>query len=290
MKFDYISYWSAIPYIGFSELKERLPLNVQKGLLQGEKFEQGIYIESSDTDIIKEIDKAFKIGKKKEVTKHRHLEIDKAEIPNYTHFQIDPKGLEHGKELLFDLTSPSCRSDACSWESSINSPIVIKEKSLENLGIAQIHRLWSDRLELIISSKVKKYFDSENVTGLEYEPCIDEGKETSAISREADAYLATIISETYQLADDIILKTFCKKHNVILNYDVFNMRTPKRAILDSDFQVIKNLRVGRKTYIYYRGRSIISRKVLDLLLKHKVPGLKPYGYVLNQKFLPFIIQ
>ena len=289
MKLDYISYYSTKPFVGFSDLKEKLPVSIQKDLLQGKKFEYGIYVETSATDIIEEIDKIFKIGKKKEVAKLRLLEIDKLEIPNYAYFKINPKGLEHGKKLLFELTPPKCKSEICPWGSGINSPITIKRKSLKNLGIAQIGRLWSDRQELIISSEVKTLFESEGVTGLEYEPCISEGENASAVSGKADAYFAKIIPETYELADDVILKTYCRKHGIILNYEVFNIRFPKKATLDSDFQSIKRLKVGRKVYTYYRGRSIISRKVLNLLFKHKVSGLKPYGYVLGHKFLPFII-
>ncbi|MHC4068106.1 MAG: hypothetical protein ACYS18_02090 [Planctomycetota bacterium] len=289
VKIDYMSYWSAKPYVGVSDLKEKLPISVQKGLLQGEKFEHGIYVETSATDIVKQIDKVFKIGKKKEVTKFRHLEVNKAEISNYTHFQINPKELEHDRQLLFDLMRPQCKSEVCPWGSGISSPIIIKQKSLKNLGIAQIGRLWGNRPELIISSEVKALFDSEGVTGLKYEPCVNETDKASGISGKTDAYLTTIVPETYQLADDIILKNHCRKHHIILNYEVFNIRTPIDVILDYDFQTIKGLKVGRKAYTYYRGHWIISRKVLRLLFEHKIPGLKPYGRVLAEKFIPFLI-
>ena len=289
MKHDYISYYSTKPFVGFSELKEKLPTSVQKSMLQGEKYEHGIYVETSATDIIEKIDKIFKIGKKKEVAKLRHLEIDEGDIPHYTHFQINPKVLEHGRQLLFDLDRPKCQSETCPWGSGISSPITIKQGTLKHLGIAQIGRLWNDRQELVISSELKTLFESEGVTGLEYEPCIHEGEYPTIDSEKTGSYLARIVPETYELADDIILKTHCKKHHIILNYDVFNIRTPKEAILNFDFQVIKKLKVGRKVYTYYKGRSIISRKVLELLLKHKISGLKPYGYILGHKFIPFII-
>jgi hypothetical protein len=289
MKFDYISYYSTQSFVGISDLKEKLPVSIQKELLQGEKFKHGIYVEISATDIIEEIDKIFKIGKKMEVAKFRQLEIDELEIPDIAYFQINPKGLEHGRQVLFDLDRPKCKSESCPWGSGISSPITIKQKSLKNLGIAQIDRLWGDRPELIVSTEVKTLFESEGITGLKYEPCISGGEDISGISEKADAYLATILPKTYHLADDIILKTYCKKHKIILNYEVFNTRFSKEAIINSDFQLIKELRVGRKTYIYYIGQWVISQKVLNLLLKHKVPGLKPYGYVLGQKFLPIII-
>jgi len=289
MKFDYISYWSAKPYVSVSDLKEKLSMSVQESLLQGEKFEHGIYVETSATDIIKVIDEVFKIGKKKEVTKFREVEIDKSEIPNYTYFRICPKGLEHGRQVLFELIRPKCKSEVCPWGSGIGSTITIKQNALKNLGIAQIGRNWGDKPELIVSSKIKSLFDSEGITGLEYEACVVEDADTLGVSEKADAYLATIVPETYQLADDIILKTYCEKHKIILDYEVFNIRFPKEAIIDSDFQLIKRVKVGRKVYTYYVGQWIISRKVLELLFKHKVPGLKPYGYVLGQKFLPFII-
>ena len=241
MKLDYTSYWSAKPYVSVSDLKEKLSESVLKSLLRGEKFEHGIYVETSASDVIEEIDKAFQIGRKKEVTKFRHLEIDKAEISNYTHFQICPKGLEHNRQVLFDLDRPKCKSETCPWGSGISSLITIKRKSLKNLGIAQIGRLWSDRQEYIISSEVKTLFESEGVTGLEYEPCINEGENSSAVPGEVGAYFAKIVPETYELADNVTLKTYCK-----IKYS--NRSKSNRLLLLSGRPIQKGYRTNRRGF------------------------------------------
>jgi hypothetical protein len=290
MKFDYISYWSAKPYVDLLDLKKTLPTSIQEGLLKGDKFQYGINVETSFTDIVREIDRVFQIGKTRDIVKFRHVEIDNDEIPNYMYYRIAPKGLEHNKQVLFDLSRPKCHSEVCPWGSGITSPITIKQKALKKLGIAQIRRLWSDRPELILSSELKGLFDSVGITGLEYEACVNETDKVSGSSEKPDAYFARITPVTYQLADDIILKTHCRKHNIILNYDVFNLRTPEGALLHSDFQVITELKIGRETYTYYMGQWIISRKVLELLLKNKIPGLGPIGYVLGRKYIPIIIE
>ncbi len=290
MKIDYISYWSAKPYVGDLDLKEQLPVSVQKDLLQDEKFKYGIYVDASYTNLIKEIDQFFKIGKNKNVVKYRFLEIDASEIPSYTHFRINPKLLEHGRQLLFDLRRPQCKSEICPWGSEISSPVVIKSKTVRRLGIAQIGWRWGSEIELILSSELKALFDREGVSGLCYEPCICDTDTDEERRQSPKAYLARVTPRTYQCADDIILKVYCRKHKIILSFRVFNERTPRSSILDYDFQVIKELRVGRKIYSYYRGCWIISQKALQLLLRHKVPGLQPYGRILGEKFLPFLIE
>jgi hypothetical protein len=271
-----------------------LPSHLRDRLMRG-----WLGVEVEKSEVIKELDRILGIGKKRDFVKTHRLEIDRNYLADYSHFFIAPRILEENEDVFFDVSPPTCdvhieatgSGMVCPWGSRITSPIAIRPESLKGLGIAEISRVWDFRTkELVLSTEVKKLFEYENVTGLDFQECwTKDGGENKQVG-EPPAYVARIVNGTYQCGDDIIPgRDYCEKHSIVLTPYIFGERTPREALSEHDFQRLSSVRVGNKEYYHYKSLWVVTRRVLELLLKHRVRGLRPATVILDEPFRPLIV-
>jgi hypothetical protein len=135
---------------------------------------------------------------------------------------------------------------------------------------------------LLVTEQTRKLFESERISGLEYEPCEDLDEASEPI------FVARVIHAAHYAGTDIVTKP-CKEHSIIMGAFVFDFHTPREGIHDVDFQMIDRVKVGKREYWYNLPFLVVSQKLLKLLLKHKVPKLQRRAIRLNQKFVPLIV-
>jgi len=288
MRIETVDYYPGKTHIRESDMEKRLPAHMRKELVQDARLVSAICVETSKTDVVEYLDKAFQIGKSLDYVKETHLEIDESEIPDFAYFRVDPRGLELGRDVFAELQRPTCKTEVCPHGAQMLSPVKISVKKSHRVGIAIVGRLWQRTIELVISPSVKRLFDSEGITGLEYEPCELEYDKGAPEHTETPPYLARIIPRAEEDADEIVLKEWCKKHSIIVDYIPFGRHIREGALSPHDFQMIDRVNVHGKTYHYVQPRWVVSRKVLELLIKHKIRALREIGFFLGKKFLPLV--
>jgi hypothetical protein len=292
MRYETISYYPLKPPFARDEIEKQLPDSIVRELLHG-PYLVYLIVESHKTDVVQYLDQKFRIGQTKDFRKRIALEVDKSEIPNFSHFFIDPRALEWGREVFCNIIRPTCESEACRFGVQMLRPVRIPIKKAKNLGIAAIGRPWDDCVELILSPYVKNLFESEGITGLDYEPCEFYDANVCDEPDLTPPYLAIVTTATGRLADDIVMGegTFiCKKHAYLnIAFIMFNERTHREALSGDDFQMTNWVIIKDKKYYYAAPRLIVSRRVLQLLLKHKIRGLTGMGFFLGEKFLPLVL-
>ena len=291
MKFEYVIYAAASNYEHFCLLIRQIPKDIKKEFIQDPHLnETSVWVETKKTKVIRYLDKIFCIDQTREVNKHIHLEVDKAEISNYLYFDIVPTLLEWDRQVFCDIKRPTCQTDSCPVGSEIVSPVRITQKKSKRIGIAEIGRPWDNQRELIISAELKEIFDSEGITGLEYEPCIFDERDKMPGIEVSPPYLAHIKHATGQFSDDILVtRYYCEKHSIPLYFHLFGEKLTRDVLSEHDFQTINRITVKDRVYYYRRPRLIITRKTLELLLKHKIRGLTDPCFFLNEKFAPVVL-
>src|SRR6266478_1547755 len=293
-KVEWVSYWPTSRDISERDVINALPPRLKQSL-----FKNWLGAEINRSDVILELDERFQIGKTKEYVKTHRLEIHRSCISDYSHFIISPRILEANEHVFFQVTHPTCDVDTrktgsgmvCPWGSRIISPILILQKCLKNLDLAQICRVWDFQAkELVMSPAMKEIFDTEGITSLDYEECWTTEKPGPSVGRRPPAYVARVSRGGYQSGDDIIVgRDYCLKHSIVLTPYIFGERTPQEGLGQDDFQRLGEVRIGNKEYHHYKSHLVITRRALELLLKHRVRGLRPATVILTQPFRPLIV-
>lgn len=293
-RLEWVSYWPTSRDVSKSDAINALPPRLKEAL-----FKNWLGVEIHKIEVIRELDERFGIGKKKDYVKTHRLEIDKSYISNYSHFIISPRILDANEQVFFEVSPPTCDVDirktgsemVCPWGSRIISPILNQQECLKNLDLAQICRVWDFQTkELVVSPAMKEIFDTEGVTGLNYEECWTTEKPGPSGHERPPAYVARVSHGGYQSGDDIIVgRGYCPKHSIVLTPCIFGERTPREGLGEDDFQRLGEVRIGNKEYHHYKSHLVVTRRVLELLLKWKVRGLRPATVVLNQPFRPLIV-
>jgi hypothetical protein len=290
-KVDCFNYWPGQHTI-IGEVKNRLPSDIKASLMQGSLHaDYGIYVERDQHGVICELDKLLHIGRKREFGKDHIVEIDESGIPEYDYFFIKPRDFENGRGVFFDMSRPCCSLEWCPWGSRIVSPVTIRSKTLKRLGIGRISRIWDfQTVELIISAAVKHLFESNDVTGLQYDPCWPSDDGCDHKSTEPPAFVARIVRGTYQCANDLdVGKNYCAQHSITIGPYPFCLWTPREALSQDDFQILTSIRVGAKEYFPYKSLWVVSRKVVVMLLQHKVSGLQQATVFMKKPFRPLLL-
>ena len=103
MQYKYVTYTAAskFSFIFFENNRKKLPDKIKAEFIKDTYLnDDDPWVESDKTEVIKYLDNIFNIGKDKNVCKYVHIEIDKSEIPNFTHFKILPRPLEWDREIF----------------------------------------------------------------------------------------------------------------------------------------------------------------------------------------------
>lgn len=288
---DIIGYWSTKPSNPTETVRQRLPESLKARLLQGKKFEYGIYASSDDAALIADLDHKFRIGARNDFVKSRYVEVDKRSLDEYPFYHIDPAPMDHSAKVFFDVSPHECSMPTCPSGARIVSPIRVAPRAAKRIGIAWIAGPWPTEVDLIVSAELRDLFEQENISGLRYEEC-EIGSATAVIdASDTKVYRATIIPTTCYRADEIVLRfpeNYCSRHKMVTGPHIVNETMPLADMHESDFQTIKGVRVKDEEIVFFTPRWVISRRCLRLLLDHKVPGLGTPTWILNQKFRPLI--
>ena len=289
MRFEDVSYAAGADPAQFNRIRDNLPVHIRRELIHDPRIVITVCVEKRKTEVVRYLDKAFRVDDSFICVRHSHIEIDRHEIPCFTHFKIYPRTLELGRHVRAAILPPTCETEACPVGAALVLPIVIDAKWCINLGLGEVFWTRQRGAELVLSPSVKEIFDAEGITGLKYERCeVGHSKKSPGYKGEAP-YMARITARGTDRAADIhMTKYFCAKHELILGHIQRDRQTRLDDLAAADFQSIDRLIVKGKTYFYRAPRWIISRRVLELLLQHKVSRLKRIGFFLNTKFLPVI--
>ena len=195
-------------------------------------------IETNKTEIIRRLDKI--LSDKFTFSKARHIEVAKHEIDNYDYFFIDVKNLDWKTHVLYVFDRPSCLHETCPWGTKITSEIRIANKIVGKYDFAKISEVWGTDVKFLISERIKKLFDENSITGLDYEIC---GIEPSTKINKGDIvdknqyFIAKVITSYKKMASNIRLRDYCKKHSIIIDATPINIKYP-HTTYRSDFQGI----------------------------------------------------
>jgi hypothetical protein len=276
MKLECVQFWSTRG--DDVRAQESLPLQLRQELIEGT---WGIQVEASKTQVIEELEKRLQIGKTDEFVKYTHIEVDKSEIPNYSHFFIRPQEFGWKEEVFFEVTPRTCTAhDMCPWGVKISSPIQFRSSTLRGIGGIGGRPMLHTKL-LFVTREVRDLFDSEGLSGLEYE-----GFEDLDCVAEP-GFVAKVTHAAHNIGTKIIAKP-CPVHHSIFGCFVFDFQTPNVG-LRNDFQMIDRVTVKGTDYAYVYPFLVVSQKVLRLLHTHNVAELESITTILDHEFRPLIV-
>lgn len=299
MKIEFFYYWPAKKRTVMTDIKKELPPHILSELVTSPVADSAIMVETSKREVVRFLDELLGIGTKflglvtkTNYTKYLHVEIDASELDSYEFFFISPVTLELRKDVTFAFRSPSCASGYCQTGAAIIAPIRIKGKHANRLNLGELCWEWDQAITLIISRRLKDLFDERGLTGLKYSACFvdsdQESADATSINGKPPFFQATFDAATCQHASAINVRTWCKKHMVITDYDLFELETRRQDLLSADFQMIDRVIVGKAAFLFRRPLWVVSRRVLRLLLEERVTGLRTKGPLLKQRFLPLV--
>ena len=232
-------------------------------------------------EVVEKIDKIFKIPKSRKIVKLHYAETKGEDIDKFSHYVVGFKSIDRGFDCNFNKSS--CSID-CSVGANISSPFTLKEKKLQKLDIGEIFVALIEDRYLLVSHIMRSLFEENSITGLEYEECkLDKNMDIGQ-----HYYFSKVTGEGSSKADDIIIRRWsCQKHNVPADFHLFNRTYPNKLISNNDFQLIKTLNIGSKTYKYQRSILLVSTRALQLILKSKRRNLMNLSFFHGIPYEPF---
>jgi hypothetical protein len=107
---------------------------------------------------------------------------------------------------------------------------------------------------------------------------------------EVVPYIARLTHSVYREADAVFFSAMeCQTHSVIsIVSPLINSRISLSKIKNIDFFQVQGVQAKDNIYNYQTNIYYISRKVLELLLKHKAKGLGQQGIFIKSKFSPVV--
>jgi hypothetical protein len=152
-------------------------------------------------------------------------------------------------------------------------------KRIQNLGFIQTRHPWLPRI-LLISEEIARTLEGAKATGCEISPC-DNFSHSSETSPEAKCYQLQITGQT--LGPVRIGEAKLGKHCPVCRAVKLFFATRERYFLrndltNSDFQLCTEYQSDNAgSFETIAGFPIVSRRIFDLLLSHKVYGIDNYS-------------
>lgn len=295
----------------FLETKDSIPEPLKKHFIDMPEYgnEHYIKINLENRDVINCLDHIFaEMIAHKECSKRYLIEIDENEIHNYKYFSITPECLEYGRYTFCNTRMPDCGGPQliqtekpnlpfielnpfgnCRVGEKLLSPVKVIKRKAAKLDLAELHYGGKEKV-LLVSARLKRIFDAEGVTGLEYEPAgfLDIAKKVNyhksggisyiayeeVINKNSSAveppYIARIRQVICSEADEVDIQAYvCSVHNVVYFKDIVNLRAIPDNIYSNDFFQVEGIIVKGQTYYYQQNTFYVTRKVLEILLKNK---------------------
>lgn len=268
-----ISIGQKIKYTSVADIKKQLSESMVAKLLPppNKYCVTSLYVEVDKVDVVKKLDETWL--KRGQLSKAREIEVTKDEIDGYDYFFVDLKNIDWGNHVLYDFDKPLCSHETCPWGAKITSEIKVKDKSVRRYDFVKISEIWGTGVTFLISNRIKKLFDENDITGLSYGTCELVSPNESRV--ESKYFIAKIITSYKREASDIKLRDYCKQHSIIIDATPINARYPIGSMSNDDFQMLDKIAVDNKEYTFRSPWFFISRKALRILLDNGVKDLKP---------------
>jgi hypothetical protein len=278
----------------YVSIRDNLPMEIRSALIQDKRLTNYVYVDPHKEGIIEYLDRVFEIGKSDAFMRRVSIEIDEDEIEHFTHLMIAPKDLESDRSVFLEENRPTCN---CKAGSEIIGPVKIKVQVAAKHGIAKIFRAWGKPVELVLSAQVRHLFEEAGVTGLTYEPTEFYGVKDSESVPFEPPFLARIVNRIRTQAHRVWLyeddPVRCAEHSVwnIKHVQYANRRICPRRLTCDDFVEIEGWDVKDQIYNSVTNSFIVTRRVVELLLKHKIKGLDHEAFFLKEsKVIPVFFE
>lgn len=291
MRIETISYIPLEPPFVLAEIMHELPAWVISELIQRPR-QTYVEVEMHKTHVVDYLDNVFQIGKTYRFRKNEYLEVDQSEIQHFSQFRIVLRAIEWDREVYGNIVRPNCPNDGCSVGSMLLPPIRIPAKTAKKIGIARIHRPWEagQPSVLVVASWVKKTFEEEGIIGLDYEPYNIEVPESSDMDRLEPLYVAHVKQHLGLFSDAMLrVRYLCEPHGIVSSFEMINRCLYREDFTENDFHIIDHVITKDRVYRLLGPGMVISRRVLQLLLKYKVHGLTNITCFLKEKFIPEVL-
>ena len=250
----------------FLEIKDSIPEPQKKHFIDmpGYGNQHYIKINLENRAVVNYLDHIFaEMIAHKECSKRYLIEIDENEIHNYKYFSINPECLEYGRYTFCNTRMPDCGgpqliqtekpnmpfieinpSGNCRVGEKLLSPVKVIKRKAAKLDLAELHYSGKEKV-LLVSARLKRTFDAEGITGLEYEPAgfLDVAKKVNyhksggisyidyeeVINKNSPAveppYIARVRQIIWSEADEVGIQAYiCSVHNVVYFKDIVNLR------------------------------------------------------------------
>lgn len=285
IKLELITYYPTGWKLDRSKIKVNFPDWIREKLIykRGRENDDSIVISRFDHEAIKFLDKTLDV-KRRHFIKSFSIEISENHINEYNFFHVLPRQLNESKEINVETTHLSCEK-RCQIGAQIIPPIKML-KNIEGAFFAT-YIFYDPDITLLISEHLQRVFAQNDIKGLIYhEECVNN-------FNQERLFRVTIEKEICHYADEIISHDLCQ-HDVLLSTDYVNCFFKEDDLQGYDFGIIKKVIVhkflGDKIYYYRRPVWVISKRLLDLLLKQppNLIKLQKYTYFTEQKFFPAI--
>ena len=296
MAVEYYSYYPVVKRLGKpcsspADIRQELPREIEEQLIHRTGFEHRLCVETCKKEVIAYLDKRTQVRKncfKRCLT----VEVEVAEIDQYQFYAICLRSLDWGKQIQYDVTRPKCTHETCPVGSIRTSPVTIDSPSNASPKLARISGIWDMGVSFVVSESLKNIFDSDGISGLVYEQCLTTtGQKTKRETKGLDDryFYARISKGHYEEAEEIYLHDWCKTHKVIVHYDIVGVRTPRKATLNCDFQMVSKVNVKGREYCYRLPHWFVSKRVVNILLEDCPHDLRIMAPYLKERFSPVLL-
>jgi hypothetical protein len=291
MQLKWSAYWPTERSVTVQQLKRRLRSEVKAELMSGTPIlDNGICIESSKVEAVKKLEDELGLPGNRGVIKTVHVEIDRKSLGEFQFFTIDPQTAAYDEDVFFDMRWPSCKQVAvCPWGVAITSAVTVLRRAYKPYLLGRILPHLEMAVVLLVSGQVRAVLESTGIHGLEYMPCVLREPNGSS-TQNNECLVARIRHKVAERASHIITgQNYCPAHSTVQTPYVFDPRIERAEVAGHDFVEVNSVKVNEKVFWYYMPTWFVSRRVLEVLMDNKVPGLQRVTMILNEKFKPVLI-
>lgn len=283
MIFRYATYACARRGRSPLHLRRKLPESIQNELIDDERLREDVWIDLSKRETVREIDRIIGIPQTRKAFKWYHAEVTSKDIDAFSHYFVDARDMDWRVHYDAEIYKPGCKTHGCPFGGTVIGPCVLLKSNLFKFDIAESMVPGVDSPYLFISESLKRRFDEERITGLQYERC----RVTKGIKEKRNMYFAKVIGRGASAADDVLVTRWCcKKHKVPAEMFLFNFKYPSELLGSDDFQMETTFWIGRKRYAWQIPGVLMTTRVLKVILEGDFRGLRKSCFFNKNAYQP----
>lgn len=243
-----------------------------------------LILNEEQSEIVEAADRALGIHKLDMFAKQRHVEVDEDGIGPYKFFEVGLSVCFVGVDMQAITIGSDCDVEHCPAGKRLAAPYKVKSKRIGELDLAEIVCADIREKMLLVSEELVQVFERENVTGLVYHDVVSHNVKSRA-QRAAKVSIAS-----REIADAVAVNEWiCNKHSVPLYFNDLNKNGFSTVQLeDVDFQLMDRIDTSSRTYLLPNPLVIVSRRILQIILKFRPRRLVDIGLFLDVPFKPIL--